>query len=206
MIAAWQVRPPRFVTIAAARFITGSQSGSVMSATSTSPGLTRSISAADLTSAHAALADLLPDRAAAREHRGVRLQPVAAQVLAALARLHGLRPRLQDVELAVDAVAAPLDVHRAAVVLLDGHGEARELLDFGVGDREAVPVGVGHLDGGGRLAGGLRVGEHHPDRLGAERLAQDRRPARGEIGLVDVELVRIHRALDDGFAEAVRRR
>lgn len=38
MIAAWQVRPPRFVTIALARFMIGSQSGSVMSATSTSPG------------------------------------------------------------------------------------------------------------------------------------------------------------------------
>ncbi len=50
MIAAWQVRPPRLVTIAAARFITGSQSGSVMSATSTSPALTRSICAADFTS------------------------------------------------------------------------------------------------------------------------------------------------------------
>ena len=37
MIAAWQVRPPRLVTMAAARFITGSQSGSVMSAISTSP-------------------------------------------------------------------------------------------------------------------------------------------------------------------------
>ena len=37
MIAAWQVRPPRFVTIAEARFMMGSQSGSVMSATSTSP-------------------------------------------------------------------------------------------------------------------------------------------------------------------------
>ncbi len=45
MIAAWQVRPPRLVTMAAARFITGSQLGSVMSATSTSPGCTRSISA-----------------------------------------------------------------------------------------------------------------------------------------------------------------
>ena len=38
MIAAWQVRPPRLVTIAAARFMIGSQSGSVMSATNTSPG------------------------------------------------------------------------------------------------------------------------------------------------------------------------
>ena len=49
MIAAWQVRPPRLVTIAAARFITGSQSGSVMSVTSTSPARTRSISAAERT-------------------------------------------------------------------------------------------------------------------------------------------------------------
>ncbi len=47
MMAAWQVRPPRLVTIAAERFITGSQSGSVMSATSTSPGCTRAISATE---------------------------------------------------------------------------------------------------------------------------------------------------------------
>ena len=37
-MAAWQVRPPWLVTIAAAVFITGSQSGVVASATSTSPG------------------------------------------------------------------------------------------------------------------------------------------------------------------------
>ena len=45
MMAAWQVRPPRLVTMALARFITGSQFGSVMSVTSTSPACTRSISA-----------------------------------------------------------------------------------------------------------------------------------------------------------------
>jgi hypothetical protein len=49
MMAAWQVRPPRLVTMAAARFITGSQFGSVMSVTSTSPAFTRSISEASLT-------------------------------------------------------------------------------------------------------------------------------------------------------------
>jgi len=38
-IAAWQVLPPLFVTIAAAVFITGSQSGVVVSATRISPGL-----------------------------------------------------------------------------------------------------------------------------------------------------------------------
>ena len=45
IIAAWQVRPPRLVTKAAARFITGSQFGSVMSATNTSPGCTSCICA-----------------------------------------------------------------------------------------------------------------------------------------------------------------
>jgi len=49
MIAAWQVRPPRLVTIAAARFMIGSQLGSVMSVTSTSPTCTRPISRASLT-------------------------------------------------------------------------------------------------------------------------------------------------------------
>ncbi len=49
MMAAWQVRPPRLVTIAAARFITGSQLGSVMSVTMMSPGLTRPISEASST-------------------------------------------------------------------------------------------------------------------------------------------------------------
>ena len=47
MIAAWQVRPPRFVTIAPARFMIGSQSGSVMSATRTSPAWNSRICAAD---------------------------------------------------------------------------------------------------------------------------------------------------------------
>jgi hypothetical protein len=39
-----------------------------------------------------------------------------------LLALHGFRARLQDVELAVGAVLAPFDVHRAAVVLLDDAG------------------------------------------------------------------------------------
>ena len=38
-MAAWQVRPPRLVTMAAAFFMVGSQSGSVLSVTSTSPVL-----------------------------------------------------------------------------------------------------------------------------------------------------------------------
>ena len=49
MIAAWQVRPPRLVTMAEASFITGSQFGSVMSVTSTSPFLTLDIFEASFT-------------------------------------------------------------------------------------------------------------------------------------------------------------
>ena len=48
MIAAWQVRPPRLVTIAEASFMIGSQSGSVMSATSTSPAWNWSICASEV--------------------------------------------------------------------------------------------------------------------------------------------------------------
>ena len=50
MMAAWQVRPPRLVTMALAFFITGSQLGSVMSVTSTSPACTWSIWLMSLTS------------------------------------------------------------------------------------------------------------------------------------------------------------
>jgi hypothetical protein len=69
MMAAWQVRPPRLVTMALARFITGSQFGSVMSVTSTSPGCTRSISDGASAPAHRAGADLLADGAAFGQHR-----------------------------------------------------------------------------------------------------------------------------------------
>ncbi len=53
-------------------------------------------------------------------------------------RLHGFRAGLQDVELAVDAVPAPLDVHRAAVVLLDDQRVAGQFQDFVVVEREPV--------------------------------------------------------------------
>ena len=133
MIAAWQVRPPRLVTIAAARFITGSQSGSVISVTSTSPACTRSISRRRPNEAHLALPDLLADGAAGREHPARAASgDSGAGARHLFLRLHRLRPRLQDVELAVLAVAAPFDVHRPAVVALDGDGGARQRLGLGV--------------------------------------------------------------------------
>ncbi len=60
MMAAWQVRPPRLVTMAEAIFITGSQFGSVMSVTSTSPFFTLDICAAPLTTRTAPVPILWP--------------------------------------------------------------------------------------------------------------------------------------------------
>ena len=75
MIAAWQVRPPRLVTIAAASFITGSQFGSVMSVTSTSPCFTRDICAAFGMTRTVPLPILLP---IARPVTSVRERPFSA--------------------------------------------------------------------------------------------------------------------------------
>ena len=53
------------------------------------------------------------------QHGAVALELVAQFSLVLGLALHGFRACLQDVELAVGAVLAPLDVHGAAVVLLD---------------------------------------------------------------------------------------
>jgi N-formylglutamate amidohydrolase len=42
---------------------------------------------------------------------------------------------------------APLDVHRAAVVLLDDHGVAGQLQHVGVGQRVNIALGFGDIDG-----------------------------------------------------------
>ena len=64
-MAAWQVRPPRLVTMAAAFFMVGSQSGSVLSVTSTSPSLKFAEVLRALDHAHRPGGDLLADAAAA---------------------------------------------------------------------------------------------------------------------------------------------
>ena len=68
MIAAWQVRPPRLVTIADARFITGSQFGIGHVGDQHVAGLHRGHLGGVLDDAHRADADLVADGAAGREH------------------------------------------------------------------------------------------------------------------------------------------
>src|SRR5690606_23295599 len=148
-------------------------------------------------------ADLVADRAALGDALAALVERVALDLGGLGARLHGLRARLDDEQLAADAVLRPLDVHRAAVVLLDGHRLAGELVHLLVRQREAVAQFARRVLGAHALA--RRVGVRHPDRRGAEGAAQDRVPAGLERGLVAVVLVRVHRSLDDQLAQAVAR-
>ena len=148
-------------------------------------------------------ADLLADGTAGGQHLGELLEPELLDLAGAGLRLHRFRARLQDVELAVDAVPAPLDVHRPAVVGLDDHRVAGQFHDLGVVEREAVAQRLLDVLGDRRAAGGLFGGEGHLDHLGAEVAADDGVLAGGQHRLVHVELVRVDGALHDGFAEAV---
>jgi hypothetical protein len=158
-----------------------------------------------LDQSHLPLPDLLPDRATAREHGGFLVEPVAPQAIGVAARLHGLGACLQDIDLAVFSVAAPLDVHRPLVMLFDRERVASELLGFRVADREAAPVLRRDVDGFHGLARATAVVVDHARGLGAQRLGQNRRATGEEIGLVEIDLVGIHRALDDGLAKPVGR-
>ncbi len=132
-IAAWHVRPPRLVTMAAAIFMAGSQSGSVMSATSTSPGR-KSCSCVDVFHhPRRPGADLFPDASPLQQQPAFLFEAIDLE-RGPLARhgMHRLGPRLQDEQAPGLAVLAPFDVHRhrplglGRVVLLDQASPARQ--------------------------------------------------------------------------------
>ena len=150
------------------------------------------------------MADFLADGAAFAQHFFLAVDRIAAQAAATLfLRFHGFRARLQDVELAVGAVAAPFDVHRAAVMLLDNQRILRQLGHFGIADRKLLAcrfVHIHHLHGFTCLR---LVGEGHFNQLGAHGFAQNRRFAGFQSGLVHIEFIRVDCALHHGFAQAV---
>ena len=149
-------------------------------------------------------ADFLTNRPTGDQHLARCLQAVAMLYVALhMLRLHGFRARLQDIDLAVDAVAAPFDIHGALVVLLDDDRVSREFDDLVIGERIAIALGDRHI----HRAHGAPLGafgiELHFDQLGANATADNREKARGKRRLEDKELVRIDCALDDRFAQAV---
>ena len=147
-------------------------------------------------------ADAAADAAAGGQDLAGALQVEPLQ-RARAAALHGLRARLHEVELAVDAVLGPLDVHGPLVMALDGHRVFRQFRHVRIVDAEAPLQILGH--GFGVHARALARPVDHAQQLRTQVAPQDRRPARGERRLVDVELIRVDRTLHHRLAEAVVR-
>ena len=146
-------------------------------------------------------ADLVADGSTAGEQLALALHAVAFPAARFPARAHGFRPRLQDMDAAIQAVLAPLDVHRTAVMRFDQAGGAREFEYIRVRERKTVALCRRHVFRADRLACRGVFGEGHFLQLRTQAPAQDRRLARSEHRLVDVELVRIDRPLHHQFAQ-----
>src|SRR5690606_37275861 len=156
--------------------------------------------------ANLARADFLTDGAPGDEHFAGGLEAITfLYVVGALLRLHGFGAGLQNVDLAVDAIAAPLDVHGAAVVLFDDDRVTGQFDDLVVGKRIAIALGNGNVDRAYGVAGAALGVEFHLDELGTDAAADDRVLACGQRRLEHVELVGVDGALHDRFAQAVRR-
>ena len=84
--------------------------------------------------AHRAGADFLANGAAFDQHGGAALELVAVFHRVGGLAFDGLRARLQDVDLAVDAVLAPFDVHGPAVMVFNHQRVAGELLDVSIAE------------------------------------------------------------------------
>ena len=152
-----------------------------------------------------ALTDFLTDGAAFAQYGFVAVDVEAAQVAAAFfLGFHGFRTGLQDVEFAVQAVTAPFDIHRAAVVFFDCQRVVCQLGDFFVGNGEAVAVFFGNIDVHYGFTGFCFVGKDHFDLFRTHGFAQDGRFACFQRGFENIEFVRVDRALYDVFTQTVR--
>eukprot|EP00438_Fugacium_kawagutii_P013713 Skav202236 [mRNA] locus=scaffold2988:191443:196640:- [translate_table: standard] len=115
-----------------------------------------------------------------------------------LLRCDGLGPRLHDVQLAIIAVARPLDVHGAAVVLLDLHGHLGQILHLLVGCRPTVLLLLTGVHGLGATSGLV----DHLAQLGSHGSGDDGLLSLSQGRLEDIPLIRVHGATHHGLTEA----
>ena len=158
--------------------------------------------------AHRARADLLANRPALGQDGAFAFELVTQLGRAFGLAFHGFRTCLQDVQKTIRAVFAPLDVHRATVVLLDDHGITGQLLNLVIGQAVAVAQLSGHIGGFDQLARSRFFfwrGKHHLDQFRAQIASDDTSLARSQHGLVHIELIRVHRALHHSLAQTVAR-
>ena len=153
--------------------------------------------------------DALADRLPGREHLAAVLQAddqfrrhhVTLEFRLAVGRVHGLRPRLHDVELAADAVLGPLDVHRDPVMLLDAERHLRQMAAFEGLERPRPALLEGNLVDARVLH--TVVGIHHAPVLAAQMAMDHGEVAPPQTLLPDGEGVRADAPLNHQFTKPV---
>ena len=153
--------------------------------------------------AHAAGTNALTDGTTFNQHSALLFQQVTLHDVGAAAALNGFWTGLNDIELAVVAVFGPLDVHRTTVVLLDNDGLLGQIHHFFLGQTEAAALSQINVDSLDRTTGLGFVAVDHLDRFAAQIATQNRRATGSQSGLVNIELVRVNRTLNHGFAQTV---
>ena len=147
-----------------------------------------------------ASAHLLANAAALGQHFAAFLDRVAFQHLAATA-LESFRSCLNDINLAVDAVFRPFDVHGAVVVFFDDESLAGEFFQFLIGHAKMVLVGLGNIDDLDGLHRIIRI--DHFDAFGADSTSKQGRATCFERRLVDEEFIGIDGPLNHHFAQPI---
>ena len=142
------------------------------------------------------------DRLTACQERPCFLEHIGFDCLFTGLGMHGFRPGLHDEQVASPdllaiAVFGPLDIHGAAVMILNDAGPARQLQNLVVTQNIGTTFLLGGINIFYRLFGTGRVVVHHFDFFGAHPLADNRPFALFERRFENIIFVRIDRSLDD---------
>ncbi len=148
---------------------------------------------------HRTCADAVTDSTAFSDDVALRMQRVTLHHLTA--GTHGFRTRLDDKQFAGVAIFGPLDIHRTAIVLLNLHRLLRQLLHFGIGQREAVTLLLWHIFNPHLLAMLLGRRIDHADFFRTHGATHDCRTIRGQGWFVNVEFVRVDSTLHHHLAQ-----
>ena len=117
--------------------------------------------------------------------------------------LNGLGACLEDVDFAVDAITAPLDIHGSLVVIFDDHGIARELDDLIISQRVTIAFRNRYVDGANGTTLGAGWIKLHLDQLRANAAADDGIFALGHGGLEYIKLVWVDCTLHHRLTQAI---
>jgi len=155
--------------------------------------------------------DFLSDRATGDYHGSVAFEIVGLVDVRRTLRCDRLGPRLNDIEFPVRTVLCPFDIHwhggpgTLRIVFLDPDGDIGKAQHLGVGNAKTPSFSVRHCLGHcGMIAAALAV--DHAYLLAAEMASQHLAKPLLQRWLVDIKLVGIDLALNDGLAEPVTTR